>query len=106
MTLKWDYKNRTCTCQDIVSAPHPKTPNAHTLETHHTHLWSHNSVRNKGRDGAIGCKTIAHTIAVDPTVLMPLNEIATEQTKATEMMQAATCQLLDYLVMHPDATTR
>jgi hypothetical protein len=44
--------------------------------------------------------------AVDPTVLMPLNEIATEQTKATEKTQAATNQLLDYLATHPDATIR
>jgi hypothetical protein len=34
--------------------------------------------------------------AVDPTVLMPLNDIATEQTKANEKMQAATNQLLYY----------
>jgi hypothetical protein len=44
--------------------------------------------------------------AVDPTVLMPLNDIATEQTKATEKTQAATNQLLDYLATHPDATIR
>jgi hypothetical protein len=44
--------------------------------------------------------------AVDPTVLMPLNDIAPEQTKATEKIQAATNQLLDYLVTHPDATIR
>jgi hypothetical protein len=44
--------------------------------------------------------------AVDPTVLMPLNDIATEQTKATEKTQAATNQLLDYLATHPDATLR
>jgi hypothetical protein len=44
--------------------------------------------------------------AVDPTVLMPLNDIATEQTKATEKTQAATNQLLDYLASHPDATIR
>jgi hypothetical protein len=37
---------------------------------------------------------------------MPLNDIATEQTKATEKMQAATNQLLDYLATHPDATIR
>jgi hypothetical protein len=34
---------------------------------------------------------------------MPLNDIATEQTKATEKTQAATKQLLDYLATHPDA---
>jgi hypothetical protein len=44
--------------------------------------------------------------AVDPTVLMLLNNIATEQTKATEKTQAATNQLLDYLATHPDATIR
>jgi hypothetical protein len=44
--------------------------------------------------------------AVDPTILMPLNDIATEQTKATEKTQAATNQLLDYLATHPDATIR
>jgi hypothetical protein len=37
---------------------------------------------------------------------MPLNAIATEQTKATEKTQAATTQLLDYLATHPDATIR
>jgi hypothetical protein len=44
--------------------------------------------------------------AVDPTVLMPLNDISKEQTKATEKMQATTNQLLDYLSTHPDATIR
>jgi hypothetical protein len=43
---------------------------------------------------------------VKPTVLMPLNDIATDQTKATEMTQAAINQLLDYLATHPDATIR
>jgi hypothetical protein len=44
--------------------------------------------------------------AVDPTVLMPLNDIATEQANVTEKTQAATNQLLDYLATHPDATIR
>jgi hypothetical protein len=47
-----------------------------------------------------------YTRAVDPTVLMPLNDIATDQTKSTEKTQAATNQLLDYLATHLDATTR
>jgi hypothetical protein len=37
---------------------------------------------------------------------MPLNDIATEQTKATETTQAATNQMLDYLATNPDATIR
>jgi hypothetical protein len=43
---------------------------------------------------------------VETTVLMPLNDIATEQTKATEKKQAAINHLLDYLATHPDATIR
>jgi hypothetical protein len=42
--------------------------------------------------------------AVDPAVLMPLNDIATEQTKATEKTRAAKNQILNYLATHPDAT--
>jgi hypothetical protein len=37
---------------------------------------------------------------------MPMNDIATEQTKATEKTQATTNQMLDYLATHPDATIR
>jgi hypothetical protein len=37
---------------------------------------------------------------------VPLNDIATEKTKATEKTQAATNQLMDYLVTYPDATIR
>jgi hypothetical protein len=44
--------------------------------------------------------------AVDATVLMPLNDIATEQTKSTEKTQAATNQMLDYLATCLDTTIR
>jgi hypothetical protein len=37
---------------------------------------------------------------------MPLNDIATEQTKVTAKTKAATNQFLYYLVTHPDATIR
>jgi hypothetical protein len=47
-----------------------------------------------------------HARAVDPTVLMPLNDITMQQTKAIAKTQAATNQLLDYLATHPDATIR
>jgi hypothetical protein len=43
---------------------------------------------------------------VDPAVLIPLNGIATEQTKSTEKTQSVTDQILDYLATHPDATIR
>jgi hypothetical protein len=44
--------------------------------------------------------------AVDPTVLMPLNDIVTEQKKAADKTQAATNHLLDYIATYPDATIR
>jgi hypothetical protein len=44
--------------------------------------------------------------AVDPTILMPLNDISTEQTKATEKTRAATNQMSDYLATHLDTTIR
>jgi hypothetical protein len=61
-----------------------------------------NNVSQSKKSGSV----LYYARAVDPTVLMPLNDIATEQTKATEKMQAATNQLLDYLATHPDATIR
>jgi hypothetical protein len=39
-------------------------------------------------------------------VIMPLNDIATEQTTATKKTKTAADQLLDYLDTHPDATIR
>jgi hypothetical protein len=44
--------------------------------------------------------------AVNPTVLMPLNDIAMEQKRATDRTQATTIQLLDYLETHTYATIR
>jgi hypothetical protein len=44
--------------------------------------------------------------SVDLTVLMTLNGIAMEQTRAIEKTKAATKQMLDYLATHPDATIR
>jgi hypothetical protein len=44
--------------------------------------------------------------AVDPIVIMPLNDIATEQTKATKKTEASTKQLLDNLATHTYSTIR
>jgi hypothetical protein len=54
----------------------------------------------------ISGSVLYYIIEVDPAVLVPLNEIATEKTKSTEKTQAENDQLLDYLDMHPDATLR
>jgi hypothetical protein len=47
-----------------------------------------------------------YSSAVYPTVSMPLNDIATEQTTTTRKTNTVSGQLLDYLATHPDAKIR
>jgi hypothetical protein len=126
MTLKWDYKNRTCdiSMQGYVSNvlrkfqnDAPKHPQ-HTPSIYVTPVYGAKTQYARKYETppltAKQCLTIQkvtgsvlyYARSLDPTVLMPLNDIATEQTKATEKTQAATNQLLDYLATHPDATIR
>jgi phenylalanyl-tRNA synthetase beta subunit len=49
---------------------------------------------------------IYYSRAVDPTVLMALNDIATEQTSDIEKTKTAAAQLVDYSATHPDAKIR
>jgi hypothetical protein len=126
MTLKWDYKNRTCEffMPDYVSnvlskfqhdtPKHPQhTPSRYVMPVYGA------KAQYSTQDGtppltAKQCLNIQkitgsllyYARAVDPTVLLSLNDIATEQTKATKKTHVATNQLLDYLATHPDATIR
>jgi hypothetical protein len=124
MTLRWDYKNRTCdiSMHGYVSnvlrkfqhdAPkHPQhTPSRYVTPVYGAKTQYATKYKTPPLT-AKQCLTIQkvtgsvlyYARAVDPTVLMPLNDIATEQTKATEKTQAATNQWLDYLATRPDAT--
>jgi hypothetical protein len=126
MTLKWDYNKRICDISmpgyvsDVLSKfqhdspKHPqhnpspyvspvygaKTQYATTDET--PPLTAQQCLTIQKVTGSV----LYHARAVDPTVLMPLNDIVTEQTKATEKTQAATNQMLHYLATHPDAIIR
>jgi hypothetical protein len=126
MSLKWDYKNRTC---DISMPGYvynvlrkfqhdaPKNPQ-HTPSIYVTLVYGAKTQYTTQDETppltakqCLNIKKVTGSIlyyprAVDPTVLMPLNDIATEQTRATEKTQAATNQLLEYLATHPDATIR
>jgi hypothetical protein len=126
MTLTWDYDRRTCGismpgyASNVLSKfqhDAPKHPQ-YTLSQYVTPVYGAKT-QYATRDETSPltskqCITIQkvtgsvlyYARAVDPTVLMPLNDIATEQTKATEKTQAATNQMLDYLATHPDATIR
>jgi hypothetical protein len=126
MSLNWDYKNRTCDISmpgyvsNVLSKfqhEAPKHPQ-HTPSRYVTPVYGANT-QYATKDETLAltakqCLTIQkvtasilyYARAVDPAVLMPLNDIATKQTKATEKAKATINQLLDYLATHPDATIR
>jgi hypothetical protein len=126
ITLKWDYKNLTCDISmpgyvsNVLSKfqhDAPKHPQ-HTPSRYVTPVYgAKTQYATKDETPPLSaqqCLTIQkvtgsilyYVRAVDPIVLITLNDIATEQTKGTEKMQAAKHQLLDYLATHPDATIR
>jgi hypothetical protein len=126
MTLKWDYDKRTCDISmpgyvsNVLSKFQQDAPKhlQHTPSRYVTHVYGvKTQYATKDETPPLTAKqcltiqkvtgsVLYYARAVDPTVLMPLNDIAKEQTKATEKMQAATNQMLDYLATHPDATIR
>jgi hypothetical protein len=126
MTLKCDYNKRTCDISmpgyvsNVLSKFQHDTPKQpqHTPSRYVTPVYNAKTqYATKDETPPLTvqqCLTIQkvtgsvlyYARAVDTTVLMPLNDIATEQTKATEKTQAATNQLLDYVATHPEATIR
>jgi hypothetical protein len=126
MTLKWDYSKRTCDISMPGYVSNVLEKFQHDAPKHPQHTPSRYATPVNGAKtqyatqdetpplNAQQCLTIQkvtgsvfyYARAVDPTVLMPLNDIAKEQTKATKKTQAATNKMLDYLVTHPDATIR
>jgi hypothetical protein len=126
MTLKWDYNNRTCDISmpgyvsNVLSKfqhDAPKHPQ-HTPSRYATPVYgAKTQYATKDETPPLTskqCLTIQkvtgsifhYSREVDPTDLMPIDDIATEQTKATEKIQAATNKMLDYFATHPDAAIR
>jgi hypothetical protein len=113
MTLKWDYKHRTCDISmpgyvsNVLSkfqhdAPkHPQhTPFRYVMPVYgaKTQYATKDATPPLTAQQCLTIQKVTGSVlyyarVVDPTVLMPLNDIATEQTKATEKTQAATDQL-------------
>jgi hypothetical protein len=124
MTLKWYYEKRTCDISipgyisNVLSKlqhDSPKHPQ-HTPSRYVTPVYgAKTQYTTKDETPPLTAQqcliiqkvtgsALYHARAVDPTVLMPLNDIATEQAKATEKTQPATNQVLYYIATHPDAT--
>jgi hypothetical protein len=115
MTLKWDYNKRTCDISmpgyvsNVLSKFQHDSPNhpQHTPSRYVTPVYgAKTQYATKDETPPLTeqqCLTIQkvtgsvlyYARAVDPTILMPLNDIATEQTKATEKIQADKNQMLD-----------
>jgi hypothetical protein len=126
MTFKWDYKNRKCGISmpgyvaNVLSKfqhdtpKHPQhTPSRCVMPVYsaQTQYTTQHEILPLTAKQYINIQKVTGSVlyyarAVDPVILMPLNDIATEQTKATGKTQAATIKLLDYLETHPDATVR
>jgi uncharacterized coiled-coil protein SlyX len=112
-----EEKNHQCVWTNIFGHNAPKHPQ-HTRSRYVTPVYGANTQYATKHETpplkAQQCLTIQkvtgsvlyYARAVDPTTLMPLNDIATEQTKATEKTQEATNHLLEYLATHQDATIR
>jgi hypothetical protein len=89
--------------------PRPSTSHPHMVQRLSTppemrhHSYPPNSVPTYKRS-QVQCYITPEQLI--PLYLCPFNDIATEQTKATEKTQSAADQLSDYLATHPDATIR
>jgi hypothetical protein len=126
MSLKWDYKNRTCDIsmpgyvanvlskfqRDTPKQPQ-RTPSRYVMPVYgaKTQYATQDETPPLAAKQCLNIQKVTGSVlyyarAVYPTVLMHINDIANEQTKATEKTQAATNPLLDYLATNPDATIR
>jgi hypothetical protein len=117
MTLQWDYKNTTCDIYmpgyvaHVLSKfqhdkpKHPQdTPSRYVMPVYgaKTVYATQDETSPLTEKQCLNIQKVTGYIlyyarSVDPTVLVPLNSIATEQKKATEKTQVAINQLLDYL---------
>jgi hypothetical protein len=103
MTLKWDYRNRTCDISmpgyiaNVISKFQHDTPKhpRHTPSRYGMPVYGAKSqfatqdetpplkAKQCLNIQKVTVSVLYYARAVDPTVLMPLNEISTEKTKAT-----------------------
>jgi hypothetical protein len=124
MSLKWDYKNRTCDISmpgyvsnvlSKIQHDAPKHPQ-HTPAKYVTPVYgAKTQYATQDENPPLTAKqclniqkvtgsVLYYARAVEPTVLMPLNGIAMGGGNPTKKTQASTNQLLDYLATRPDAT--
>jgi hypothetical protein len=127
LTLDWDYTNRTVDLSMpgyIKAALHKYQHAAPARPEHAPHTWNPpiygtktQYVEDKTISPALSDKDVNklqqptgtllyYARAVDPTLIMPINVLASEQSKATEVTADKVIKLLNYCNTHPETKIR
>jgi hypothetical protein len=127
LTLDWDYKNRTVdlSMPGYIKTSLHKYQHAATARPEHApHTWhppiygaKTQFVEDKTISPALSDKdvnelqqltgTLLHyDRAVDPTLIMPINVLASEQSKASEVTADKVIKFLNYCNTHPETKIR
>jgi hypothetical protein len=127
LTLDWDYKNRTVDLSMtgyIKAALHKYQHAAPPRPEHAPHTWDPplygaktQYVEDETTSPALSDKDVNkvqqltgtlfyYASAVDPTLIMPINVLAYEQSKATAVTADKVIKLLNYCNTHPETKIR
>jgi hypothetical protein len=127
LTLEWDYKNRTVDLYMpgyIKSALHKYQHAAPARPEHAPHTWNPpiygaktQYVEDETTGPALSDKDVNklqqltgtllyYTRDVDPTLITPINVLASEQSKATAATAEKVIKLLNYCNTHPETKIR
>jgi hypothetical protein len=125
--LEWDYKNKTVDLSMpgyIDAALHKYQHAAPTRLEHAPHTWNPQVygantqyAEDENNSPALSAKDVNklqqltgtllyYARAVDPTLIMPINLLASEQTKATSDTADKVIKLLNYCNTHPETKIR
>jgi hypothetical protein len=127
LTLEWDYKNRTVYLSMpgyIKAAPHKYQQPAPARPEHAPHTWNPPiyGAKTKFMTEATISPALSHkeinklqqltgtllyyAMAFDPTLIMPINVLASEQSTATNVTVDKIIELLSYCNTHPETKIR
>jgi hypothetical protein len=127
LTLEWNYNNRTVDLSMpgcIKAALHKYQHSAPTRPEYEPHTWNPplygakaQYVEDENNSPALSVKDVNklqqltgtllyYARAVDPTLIMPINVLASEQTKATSDTADKVIKLINYCNTHPETKIR
>jgi hypothetical protein len=127
LTLEWDYKNRRMDLSmpgHIKAALHKYQHAAPAHPEHAPHTWNPpvygaktKYVEDETTSPALSNKDVNelqqltgtllyYARAVDPTLIMPINVLASEQSKSTEVTADKVIKLINYFNTHPETKIR